>query len=200
MFKPPISHGINNLSKNRGSCSWMDWNWSLPALDSIHSVGQQNIPSRCWGEHVQMSMALTSMQGSLEAAVQVVDQSNQEVETDADKAQDAPRKWEIHFWAVTKTLVIFFFRGWTTSQDPVFGDFFLYPVCKDPYLTSIVRFLNTAQVRLVGLSVFFVGSGGCWEEDAIGVDGMVENATWIQMFLPDLLWNFWVVSPKTGPR
>ena len=51
-------------------------------------------------------MALTSMQGSLEAAVQVVDQSNQEVETHADKAQDAPRKWEIHFWAVTKTLVI----------------------------------------------------------------------------------------------
>ena len=40
-------------------------------------------------------MALTSMQGSLEAAVQVVDQSNQEVETHADKAQDAPRKWEL---------------------------------------------------------------------------------------------------------
>mgnify|MGYP002803531096 CR=1 FL=1 len=37
-------------------------------------------------EHVQMSLALTSMQGSLEAAVQVVDQSNQEVETHADKA------------------------------------------------------------------------------------------------------------------
>ena len=34
-----------------------------------------------------MSMALTSMQGSLEAAVQVVDQGNQDMEsTHADKA------------------------------------------------------------------------------------------------------------------
>ena len=34
-----------------------------------------------------MSMALTSMQGSLEAAVQVVDQGNQDMETHADKAK-----------------------------------------------------------------------------------------------------------------
>lgn len=37
-------------------------------------------------------MALTSMQGSLEAAVQVVDQSNQEVETHADKAPRCSQK------------------------------------------------------------------------------------------------------------
>ena len=55
-------------------------------------------------------MALTSMQGSLEAAVQVVDQSNQEVETHADKAPRCSQKMRaLKNWAVTKNPGDFFF-------------------------------------------------------------------------------------------
>ncbi len=49
-------------------------------------------------------MALTSMQGSLEAAVQVVDQGNQDMETHADKAK-LLQKWENQFLVLSSDRV-----------------------------------------------------------------------------------------------